>query len=640
MRQPRNPFHYRVVEKIESDDTFLQLFQPSSLAFFAKVPPWDRLQLIRSAQGGGKTSLLRLFTPACLWRIWKDRESSTLGELFTILNTLGAFGDGGPSVLGIVVPCRASYDTLEHLNLSESVRLRLFNALIDARVIAQSVTGVLELMGIAPEGNLSRVRLVTSQEAHTGLPLDLDGEELIRWSRNIEERVWSIIDDGEPEVPVSLEHHQIGVFQSLKPTTLLVDNRQVIDRTLVMFDDVHRLGPGQRTYLLDHAATARASCTVWIAERLQAMQTEEVISLGSAEGRERASNFNLANHWKSAPTRVFESIANSRMAYSAVLDKFADILNDPVDSVKRAPELKRVHGELATRISLRTAGTELFTNLDIVAGDNPSDLYEEIVTMKAAEIVIARNLRRAQPSLDISEGLKLPGKEELKRIRAVAAYQVCREFKLPYYSGIDVIVDMSSANIDQFLDVAGDIFEEVLALRVVNKRPPISAIRQEQVVLAVAKRKWDDIPKRIVDGRDVQNFLKGFADFALPLSLHERASYAPGITGFALTEEDHRIVSNPDKWKLDPNLEEVANILSRCVAHNILYMATDRQQGERGSKKTVFYLNRLLCAHLGLPLGYGGWRLKTPANLHEWIKKGRSSEEHDSVLDLFGVLET
>ena len=55
------------------------------------------------------------------------------------------------------------------------------------------------------------------------------------------------------------------------------------------------------------------------------------------------------------------------------------------------------------------------------------------------------------------------------------------------------------------------------------------------------------------------------------------------------------------------------------------------KQGQAGSQKFVFYLNRLLCVRFGLPLGYGGWqrlpvetivRMMTgPVPAEEWGKK-------------------
>jgi len=635
MRPPRNPFHFRVVEKIESDDTFLQLFQSSSLDVFDPDKMWDRLHIIRSAQGGGKTSLLRLFTPACVWRVWRDRESSSLGDLYNRMEQLGAFSSTGPAVLGIVVACSTPYNTLEHLEVGDTERLYLFNALVDARCIAEAIKGTLELRGLSADQNLHRVKLSEAACARLGISAEADGTDLLRWARNVEENIWGIIDEGDPEIPEGLGHHRLEAMQLLERGSLTFDGQATSFRVLISFDDVHKLGQSQRSYLIEHAATSRPKCAVWIAERLQAVQPHELISVGASSGRE-FEEFNLAHHWKEVPPKVFAAIANARMASTSVLDKFADILNDPVDSPREHANLRAAHETLTARLTQRTKGQEIFRDLDIHAADDPPTLYNELIRLKAAEIIIERYSARYQPSLDMAEGLPLPKKEDLRDIRAASEYQACQEFKLPYYFGLDNIAKLSSANIDQFLDVAGDIFEEVLALRVVNKRPPITARRQEQVVLEVARRKWEDIPKRVVEGSGVQSLLKGFATFAVPLSMNRRASYAPGVTGFAISPEDHARISDPRLCAADPVLAQVSSVLSRCVAHNVLYM-TNRLQGTKGSSKTVFYLNRLLCAHLGLPLGYGGWRLRTVDQLADWITKGRGNVGEDGVLDLFGV---
>lgn len=637
MRPPRNPFHYRVVEKIESDDTFLELFQPSALDIFDAGLMWDRLHILRSSQGGGKTSLLRLFTPQCLWRIWKGKDADRdLSELYTRLNDLGVYDRTGPKVLGITIPCKTPYSTLEHLDLRSDAKVRLFYALLDARCISEAVKGILELRGMRIQENLNRVEIpLNPTEEHTQIPLGKKGDELLKWAKDIETRIWKMVDEGEPNVPEGVGHHEVYSMQSLIASNLLLDGEAVVDRILLMFDDVHRLSQSQRTALQEYATTSRSTCAVWMAERLQVMQPHEVISIGAARNREIAE-FNLADHWMKAAKdspKVFEAIATRRMRTSTVSEQFAAIVRDPQDDAEWLNTLKNVHTQLQERLFARTNRSELFRNLEVDTSSEESILFTELVRLKSAEIIVERNIERQQLSLDIAEGLQMPKHEETKGVRAAAEYQLCREFRLPYYYGLEKMAKLSSSNVDQFLDVAGDVFEEVLAIRVVNKRPPISAKRQEQIVLQAARRRWDDIPKRIADGTSIQRLVRCFAEFALPQSLSKKASYAPGVTGFGITSDEHALLTDQTQWKKNPMLSEVATLLSRCVAHNILYMEPNLRQGTKGSTKTVFYLNRLLCAHFGLPLGYGGWRPRTPRQLSHWAANEHNLDMEDAFSD-------
>jgi hypothetical protein len=63
MKYPRNPFRLRAAENIDSDVTFLRLFGPAMLDVLVGRDLWRQVHFVRSSAGGGKTSLMRLFTP-------------------------------------------------------------------------------------------------------------------------------------------------------------------------------------------------------------------------------------------------------------------------------------------------------------------------------------------------------------------------------------------------------------------------------------------------------------------------------------------------------------------------------------------------------------------------------------------------
>jgi hypothetical protein len=67
MREPRNPFRLRRAESIDTDATFLGLFEPGILDVIPEDRWCENVHVLRSAAGGGKTTLLRLFTPSVLY---------------------------------------------------------------------------------------------------------------------------------------------------------------------------------------------------------------------------------------------------------------------------------------------------------------------------------------------------------------------------------------------------------------------------------------------------------------------------------------------------------------------------------------------------------------------------------------------
>ena len=61
-------------------------------------------------------------------------------------------------------------------------------------------------------------------------------------------------------------------------------------------------------------------------------------------------------------------------------------------------------------------------------------------------------------------------------------------------------------------------------------------------------------------------------------------------------------------------------MLAECIAENLLVQRDSQATGSRDSG-TVFYLNRTLCAHYGLPLQMGGWRDVSVGELIKWVER-------------------
>src|SRR5262245_20302316 len=121
MRESRNPFRLRRSENIDTDTAFLTLFEPGVLEMLAEKGLPETVRPIRSAPGGGKTSLLRLFTPSVLHRLHSRRADDQVKELYQRLQAIGAFDDQGPKLLGVMLLCGRNYAVLEDLPVDPSM---------------------------------------------------------------------------------------------------------------------------------------------------------------------------------------------------------------------------------------------------------------------------------------------------------------------------------------------------------------------------------------------------------------------------------------------------------------------------------------------------------------------------------------
>ena len=63
MRVDINPFYTRASDNVDSEEKFIKLFSPEILTIFKDYPIWHTVNVLRSSPGGGKTTLLKMFTP-------------------------------------------------------------------------------------------------------------------------------------------------------------------------------------------------------------------------------------------------------------------------------------------------------------------------------------------------------------------------------------------------------------------------------------------------------------------------------------------------------------------------------------------------------------------------------------------------
>jgi len=89
MREPRNPFRLRRSESIDTETSFLTLFEPGILEIVPNTGFWETVHILRSAAGGGKTSLIRLFTPNTLLTLCARRTDDRVRNFISALRTLG-----------------------------------------------------------------------------------------------------------------------------------------------------------------------------------------------------------------------------------------------------------------------------------------------------------------------------------------------------------------------------------------------------------------------------------------------------------------------------------------------------------------------------------------------------------------------
>ena len=197
-----------------------------------------------------------------------------------------------------------------------------------------------------------------------------------------------------------------------------------------------------------------------------------------------------------------------------------------------------------------------------------------------------------------------------------------KQIGAPIYFGRDDIAAVSSTNVDQYVEVAGDIFEEISAMVSGSRagRASLSAERQHAIIKQTALNRWSGLVRTLPAGYDARRFLEAVGRFCQVQTDRPTAPYPPGVTGIAITMDDRAVLIDDTDDRPAP-FRRLREVLTSLVAHNLVSPHLDHHN--KGRNYVIFYLNRLLCAHFDLPLGYGGWREKGLMELDDWVKRGK-----------------
>jgi hypothetical protein len=628
MREPRNPFRLRASENIEVDATFVRLFGPGVLDML-KGDERLATRIIRSAAGGGKTSLLRLFTPGPLLQLHAHRAQEEYVDLFEQMKALGAVSDQGPRLLGIILSGDKNYAALSDMDLDVSRQQRLLLALLDARLILAVLREALALRRLDMQEHLDRLTLepIGDRIEFNGLVLPCSGSALYDWARKREDEICEAIDSFDTDGFAAGGSDAITALAVLKPEALLIDGEPVAERLLIMLDDVHKLTATQRAWLVKTILNARSSTPVWIAERLEALSTDELLASGTTEGRDYEKVLLLEDYWRGHAKqfeRVVLNIADrrARAASSIELSAFGSCLQDALDGAEWQPAFEKALQEVPTRIREKAGNKTLFTEWISAREGADGTPRERAVAWRALEILIERELRKNQSTFDFSLGIEDLEHKDDSSLKAAAELFLAREYKLPYYFGSSTLSKLATSNIEQFLWLAGEEFEEVVSAAVISPThvADLTPARQEAIIKTAAKSLWDEIPRRAASGRNVRRFLESIAAFSHWYTFQPNAPNDPGVNGIAISMSDREKLLSPSYLRKHPEHVIIAEVIASALAHNLLDADLDYKC--KGERWMVLNLNRLLCVSYYLPLNYGKFKEKTLADVLKWISSG------------------
>lgn len=617
MREPANPFRFRSSENIESHLTFLRLFGLGILDFLPGDCLSNKVTIFRSGPGGGKTSLFRVFRPDSLREV--SRNHSGYEDLSKRLSALDVINNTGPNLLGVYLRLN-NYAALQDSESDQRTNHDRLFALVGVRLIMKTLTGILDLKGL-DMNQLGRITIQKPQDhCIVDLPLPCNGKELYNWAANMERNICGAVNSFYSlDNTANISCQGMDYLHVMHHENLFLDGRPVVSRVLIMLDDVHELTKSQRREFLKQIETARLPLSVWLAERLEALDLEDLVS---GDGRETNPVY-IEEHWAKSKSfeRFIKSISDKRTAlartdFEVYLDRH---LEDSLDTEERSEKFLDIARTIEERVRYTTRDTKVYDKW--IDEQNKMELsnYEKAVGWRALEIRIAKGMSDGQKKiLDIP--LDPESTDSRTDLNTTAIFFLHDEFKIPYFFGFQNVSKMATFNVEVFLKIAAELFDEIVSQRLKNKKHEVlSAERQEKIIIDIAQKHFEQILKIRKNGKYATQLLLSFRPFARAQTIRPSAPYKPGVTGIGIQKDLYRQLLD-SRYGKDREYNRLMPVLRSCISHNYLKARYDAQQGKPGNGVVTLYLNRLLCAMFDLPLGKGGWRYKTPDELCEWMQ--------------------
>ena len=624
-----NPFKERATERTASDDAFVRIFSPKILENLTEDEFKGGVHLFVSPPGGGKTTLCRAFTPSVLNSFWKAKDFPDMKESANVLIELGVLDvNEGPKLLGVQLTCLSGY-----ADLPTDVTIQhdgLFRALMNCRIVLRALRSLMTVLKVNSIDQLSNITLVYPGELQelSAIPKESSPIILAEWAEKCEREVYSHLDalnetDATGKMPAHVRFEGVLWLQGVK---VIQDGTELIPRRLLMVDDLQALRRKQRDLLIRELMDMRPKEPIWLAQRTSALNDTEVLSAGAREDRDISihsidSLLKGRNGFPSFAQNVLErSFETQTLFPGAKFEQFLES-NIPLKELKE-PFNKATESfkKSVARIKNVSQYQEWIAKAESVFNKN-TPVLEDIRTLYSTRILISRNENSRQLSF-IPLAAEEIEERDSSALQGAADLFAHYESNLPYYFSMDTLCAMATNNIEELIGLASRLYDGIEANQMLRRTDPsLTVIEQQKLFIEAARKKREFIPRSHAEGTRAQSLIDSIGSFCTEKTILPNAPYAPGVTGIRLSFSELDRLMNPQGGAVD-QMKMLRRVLTECVADNLLFIKPSQATtGREGGQ--VFYLNRTLCVHYGLPLALGGWQDIKVNQLIEWAQKGR-----------------
>ena len=631
-----NPFRERRSERTTTDQEFVLVFSPKILEKLSDDVFKGGVHIFRSAPGGGKTTILRAFTPSVLRRFWRAKGNNELKESFPLFVRKGVLDDQeGVKLLGVLISCTSGYaDLPPGASLIEE---GTFRALLDCRIVLRTIRSLSTYLGFGTDESLDSIKLEYEEGARDiqGIPNLNSARELMEWAEKQEKRIYAELDAfagrTNQALPTSQRFESVLWLQSVR---FMQNGRPVAEKRLLMIDDLHRLRRKQRDLLVDELTVQRPEIPIWLAMRTLVLG-DALLSQGARSGRD-IHEYSLEELWGGSKgihqfIPFAQNVLDRRMnRQDMVTGNFSQRLREQLEPDELRAFIQSGVDAFYTAVQPHENNVRYSEWIARAKKRSTEPTFDMLLELFVTKTLVARDASKKQLSFELALSAEEIDDKDSSSLRGAAEIQLHEELKLPYYYGLERLCVMATYNVEELLSLAAALYDGIVAKQVLRERnPELSPADQEKILSESATQRLKFVPKHHTEGSRAQKLITSIGGYCRERTFLPNAPYAPGVTGVRLSHTEMERLQTSSKMLGEQGVL-LKRVLSECIAENLLVLRQSSASTAREAG-SIFYLNRTLCAHFGLPLQMGGWQDVSCLELIDWMSRGWKPKQRLAV---------